>query len=180
MSRKKLKVTTHARLRARERLGVYSHSEVNKRLNDALTYGQTVGDYRGDFAEFLKNKKNKCKIGVSLKVYMETLVFYKGKTVLTTYKVPKKFVPTSDYLAKNYINDPWLGKLCELVGRENVDYKVFPPKVEGELYVTGLYVNDMFENYGMGKSQWKSINHACRSCVKRLLKEEDDKDREEL
>lgn len=173
MSRRKLKVTTHARLRARERLGVYSHAEVNKRLNDALTYGQPITAFKGDFAEYLDKKKYKCKSGVGLKVFMDTLVFYKGKTILTTYKVPKKYLPTSEYLAKNYVNDPWLGKLYELVGKDKVDYKVFPPSKEGDLYITGLYVDDVFEGYGIGKSQWKSINHACRACVKKMLKEEE-------
>lgn len=176
MSRKKLRVTTHARIRARERLEVSSHAEVNKTLNNALTYGHPIADFDGDFARFLESKKKKCKSGVGIKVYMETVVFYRNKTIITTYKVPDKYQPSDEYLKVNYANDPWLGKLYELVGKENVEYQVFPPSNSGDPYVTGLVVFDRFEGYGMGKSQWKSINHACRAYVKRYLKESEGRD----
>lgn len=176
MSRKKIRVTTHARLRARERLDVHHHTNVNKELNNAITYGHPLADYKGDFARFLQYKKKHNKAGVGIKVYKDNIVIYRNKTIITTYTVPDKYKPTDNYLKVSYASIPYLEELIEVVGKDNIDYQVFPPSKKGNSYVAGLCVKDVFEGFGIGISEDKAINHICKSYLKKISKEGDEDD----
>ena len=176
MSRKKIKVSTHARIRARERLDVHHHTNVNKELNNAITYGHPLADYEGDFAKFLQYKKQRNRTNVGIKVYKDNIVIYRNKTIITAYAVPERFIPTDNYLRINYVNNPYLKKLIDLVGKDNIEYQVFPPPKVGKSYVTGLYVNDMFEGFGIGTTEDKSINHICRAYIRRNFNEGEGED----
>ena len=174
MSRKKIRVTSHARSRAKERLDVAFHTEVNKKFNDAIKYGHTVKDYVGEFATYLSYKNKKQKRGVVLKVHGDLIILYRTHTVITTYKVPPKFLPTSQYLRANYEEFVYLQELYKEVGKENVDYEVFEPSLGDSNYVTGLYVNDIFEGFGRGTTKAKSINNVAKSYLKKLGREVED------
>lgn len=184
MTRKKIRVTKHAKQRAGERLGVSFHAQVNKTFNKAIQYGKSADNYRGPFADYLQAKKAKQKGNTSLKVYDGFIVIYRNKTIITTFKIPEQFKPVSQYLASNWEEAMlpgngslvYLNKLCSLCGRENVDYEVFPPSGEETSYITGLYVNDMFEGFGRGTTEAKSINAVARSYLKRINKEVDDEE----
>ena len=118
MSRKKLRVTNHARVRVKERLNISSKKNISKVLNDALLFGHPAADYFGDFADYLKYNKSKYSDHTGLKVYLNYMVFYHNKTIITTYKVPKKFLPCEKYLRRNslYNRCPYLKRLYDLVG----------------------------------------------------------------
>ena len=161
MSRKKLKVSVHARERAKERLDLSFHSEVNKRFNDALKYGNPTDKFKGDFYTYLVwKRKHQKRPGTSLKVFMDNIVVYRNQTIITTYKVPAKFLPTSDFLKYRYIVLNDLGssnlfKKYKLSG-EGVEIEIFPPSDEGD-FVAGLYVNDIFEGFGSGKTRYDAV-----------------------
>ncbi len=176
MSRKKLRVTNHARVRVKERLNISSKKNISKVLNDALLFGHPAADYFGDFADYLKYNKSKYSDHTGLKVYLNYMVFYHNKTIITTYKVPKKFLPCEKYLRRNslYTRCPYLKRLYDLVGYDKVEYEQFFPDKEGDPYVTGLVVNGIFDCFGLGTDKFKSLNHACRQCVKRILKESEE------
>lgn len=176
MSRKKIKVTTHARIRARERLDIHHHTNVNKEFNNAITYGHPLADYEGDFARFLQYKKRHNKAGVGIKVFKDTVVIYRNKTIITTYSVPDKFKPTDQYLKISYAYMPYLEELIKLVGKENIEYQVFPPAKGAKSFVTGLYVYDVFEGFGVGTSEDKSVNHICRAYLRKVSKEGEEDD----
>ena len=176
MTRKKIKVSSHARERARERLDVHHHTDVNKELNNAVMYGHPLNDYTGEFARFLENKKKHNRGNVGFKVYKETILVYRNKTIITTYKVPDKFLPTDNYLRSSYAYTPYVKKLYDIYGEDKIEYKVFPPGKNGGSYTTGLFIDDVFIGFGMGTTQEKSINAVCRSHLKRINIESDDKD----
>lgn len=168
MSRRKLRVTTHARIRARERMNLSYHSEVNKEYNNALRYGHPVDKYRGDFAKFLSYKKNQKKNKArGLKVYKDMVFIYNGKTVLTSYPVPEKFRPTSKYLAWNYkennvVKSPLVEQIENEYGIDNVNIEIFPPSIEGEVYIALLFIKDVLMAMGTGKSEERAKSSAIK------------------
>jgi hypothetical protein len=184
MTRKKIRVTKHAKERAGERLGISYQSQVRKNFNKAIQYGKSPDCFRGPFADYLQSKKAKQRGNVGIKVYDGSIVIYRNHTVITTFKVPAQYRPTSQYLPANWNNNTfpndgelvYLNKLCTLCGGENVDYEVFPPSGDEGSYITGLYINDMFEGFGRGTTEAKSINAVARAYLKRINKEVDDEE----
>jgi hypothetical protein len=173
MTRRKIKVTSHARSRARERLGVSYHAQVNKSFNDAIRYGHPMQDFNGEFSVYLARKKLKYGKNLGIKVYMDIIVIYRNKTVITTYKVPDKFQPASKYLrsSANRINNdlPYLAMLRERLGTHEITTE---SKLNQDgLFRTALYVRGEFIRFGLGKTECKSINNAIKSYIKILDKE---------
>ena len=165
MSRKRFKVTDHARKRAKERLDVSFHAEVNKEYKNALRYGHPVLDYEGDFKKFLLYKKNSSKNrkkNTGIKVFKEIVFIYSGRTMITAYKVPEKFKPTSRYLRKNYKESEQIGELNNKYGVDNVKMEVFPPSIKGEVYTVLLFIDDILVSIGTGSNELKAKNSAVK------------------
>ena len=165
MSRPRFKVTDHARKRARERLDVSYHAEVNKEYRNALRYGHPVAEYEGEFLKFLTYKKNsnsRRSKNTGIKVFKDTIFIYRGRTIITTYKVPEKFKPTSRYLHKNYVETEMIKELNEKYGVDNVSLEVFPPSKKGEVYTVLLFVKDVLVSIGTGKNELKAKNSAIK------------------
>ena len=95
-----MRVTTHSRIRTRERFEITHHASVNKFLAKALTHGHKIDKYTGAFAEYLEHKKRRNK-STGIKVYDNIIILYRGRYVITVYEAPKRFVPTSNYLKCN-------------------------------------------------------------------------------
>lgn len=191
MTRKKIKVSSHARERARERLDVSSYSEVNKAFNDAKKYGHPISDYEGKLRKFLDIKSEKNKRGTILKIHKDNLFIYRNNKMITTYRLPEAFIPSNNFLKSKQVSEKapnkvlesipvYLGKLYEIYGEDNIDYEIVLPNEFGGSYTACLYVNDEFVGFGLGTTKEKSINHSAKAYLKRenLLNSEEEVDEE--
>lgn len=193
MTRKKIKVSSHARERARERLDVSSYSDVNKAFNDAKNYGHPISDYEGKLRTFLDIKKEKNKKGITIKVHKDNIFIYRNNKMITTYRLPEAFIPSNNFLRCNNPDNEqikpvkefkmvpiYLAKLYEIYGKDNVEFEVVPPSEFGGSYTTCLYINNEFVGFGLGTTKEKSINHSAKAYLKRenLLESEEEADEE--
>ena len=71
-----VRVTTHAKERASERLNVAYKAKRNKLFNRALKYGHPPADFAGEFEGYLNSKKK--QKGVGVKVYDGNIYIYKN------------------------------------------------------------------------------------------------------
>lgn len=166
-----VKVTKHARRRANERLDVTHKAETTKLFKRALKYGHPLVDFAGEFGEYLKAKK---KNNFGVKVYNDNIFIYKNKTMITVFPVPEKYLPIKEYYTDYIKNNPLLMRLYEVVDKNDVLLEVIIKDKNN--VVSGLTINDIFENFGIGKTEIKSKNNAIKAYLKRIgeLKEEDD------
>lgn len=101
------KPTKHALARASSRLGLGDKFNTSKYLKDAVNHGRPIGDFKDAFYEYLMQiKYAKKSRGISIRVYQNTAVVYNKRSgkIITTYKVPQRFLPTKNYLHTSIYN----------------------------------------------------------------------------
>jgi len=168
-----VRVSKHAKFRAKERLDVAYKSKRNQLFNRALKFGHPVNDFAGEFRDYLDSKKKKHK-NIGIKVYDNNIFIYKNKLVITVFPVPEKYLPIKDNFASFIKDNPCLMKLYKVVDKEDILLEVVIRDKEN--IVTGLYIGDTFENFGVGKTEIKSRNNAIKSYLKRIGKLDDEDD----
>ena len=92
----KKKVTKHALKRAMERFG---DNYRQKRIRNALLYGHIPTDFKGEFRDYLQAILKKNSKSKSIKIHEDMLVLYnkRNQKVITTWKVPDKYLPTGKF-----------------------------------------------------------------------------------
>lgn len=170
-----VRVSAHAKERANERLNVAYKAKRNKLFNRALKYGHPPADFAGEFESYLSSKKK--QKGVGVKVYDGNIYIYKNKLVITVFPVPEKYLPVSDNFASYIKDNPYLMKLYNVVNKDDVLLEVIQRDSNG--IVAGLYVSDVFENFGIGSTEIKAKNNAIKSYLKRIGKLEEGEFNEE-
>lgn len=85
----KYSVSTHGRMRANQRLNTNSKKEVNKAFTDAIKSGLSAKDFDGPFNLFLHSK---IRQGSKIKVHSGMMFIYRGKRMITCYKVPHRYI----------------------------------------------------------------------------------------
>lgn len=166
-----VKVSKHAKERCTERLNIAYKAKRNQLFNRALKYGHPPADFAGEFADYLETRKNKGK-NIGVKVYDGNVFIYKNKLVITVFPVPDKYLPVKDNFASYIKNNPYLMKLYEVVDKDDVLLEIVQRDSDG--VVAGLFVEDQFENFGMGQTEIKAKNNAIKSYLKRINKLEED------
>ena len=161
-----LKVSNHAKRRVSERLNVSHKAKRNQLLNRAIKYGHSYDEFRGDFLDYLTVKKNRKKSNIGIKVYDNNIYIYQGKTIITVFPVPKKYLPTDNYLRCNY---HYLEELYKYVDKKDVLIEKVLEDKNG--VVTAINIKDIFENFGIGKNERKSRENAVNTYLKKLKKE---------
>lgn len=183
MTKPRFRVTRHARDRAKERLNVSYHAEVNKEYKNAIRYGHPIVDYDGDFLKFLKYKKahNKRK-NIGIKVYKDVVFIYNGRVMITSYKVPEKFKPTSNYLKNKNKKIPFesehISNLYNTYGIDNVVFEVIKPDKTCLVYKVNLYINEELVSCGTGKKELKAKNSAIKIHLNNLKTKNNSKESE--
>lgn len=165
-----VRVSQHAKVRAKERLDVAYKSKRNQLFNRALRYGHPATDFAGEFRDYLDSKKKKHK-NIGVKVYDNNVFIYKNRLVITVFPVPEKYLPVKDNFASFIKNNPCLMKLYKVVDKDDILLEVVIKDKEN--IVTGLYIGDQFENFGVGQTEIKSRNNAIKSYLKRIGKLEE-------
>ena len=80
--------TYHAKERIRERFDFAKGTEINKLFAKAIKSGKSPSDLEEPFASFCRSKLSR---GAQIKVYNGMIFIYKGKKLITSYKVPDKY-----------------------------------------------------------------------------------------
>lgn len=173
-----VKVSKHARRRAKERLNVSYKAERNKLFNKALRFGHNTNEFAGEFLDYLNSKTQKHK-NTGIKVYDGNIYIYsnRNKLVITTYPVPQKFLPIQEQFASYLKNNQCLMRLYDVVDKSNVYIETICSDKEN--VITALYIQDIFMNYGVGKTEVKSRNNAIKAYLKKVGKLEEGEDIDE-
>lgn len=89
------RVSKHAHQRGIERGGIS-----NKKIKEVMMYGYPPACYDGPFRYYLDSVKNARGGAIVVKVKDDILVVYnkRSQRAITTYRVPDKFKPATDYL----------------------------------------------------------------------------------
>ena len=120
---KNMKVSHHAKQRARERIdGPTNKYQKNQLFTKALQKGVPAKNYSGPFREYLNNKLN--HKGTNIKVYKNNIYVYNNRVVLTVFPVPQMYLPVDDYLASFLDNNPNLARLYSMVPRQEVSFEL--------------------------------------------------------
>lgn len=162
------KVTRHAAKRVEER--VSRKLKPNKVFNKALKQGRSLSEFYGDFREYLESKLHNYK-HTDVKVYDNNVYVYNNKVMITVYPVPEKYRPIKDYMTR-YRNsrDEYLKALYKYVDKNLVSIDV---AVKDKInVVTALYIDDYFENFGVGISEIQSRKNAVETYLKRINSEQ--------
>lgn len=88
------KITKHGKIRIKER--IQTNFSEQSLISIVFKNGLSKERYIGEFHDYLLKK---CQKGATIKVYKQNIyVFTKNsKTLLTTYPIPEKFLPSSKY-----------------------------------------------------------------------------------
>lgn len=107
-------VSSHAKKRLKERVGI--KNDYGTLLNSIKKYGKTKKQFQGEFYKYLNSKDR----GKTIKVFNECIyIFSKSKKkLITTYKVPKSYLPTIKY----EINNEVFMLLCDI--RKTLGYEI--------------------------------------------------------
>ena len=85
----KYRLTSHGKARANQRMQVSSKRNASSAFSSAMMYGLSPADFDGSFRNFLVSKT---KRGSKVKVHDGMIFIYKGRTMITCYKVPHKYI----------------------------------------------------------------------------------------
>ena len=171
-----VKSSRHAKERAGERLNIAYKAKRNKLFNRALRYGHPPNDFAGEFFDYWNNKKKRQK-GIGIKVYVRNIFIYKNKLVITVFPGPEKYLPIEENYASFIKNNQYLMRLYKVVNKEDIIIEVV--QRDKDNVVTGLFISDEFQNFGVGKSEIKSRNNAIKLYLKRIGKLEEGEDIDE-
>lgn len=165
-----VKSSRHAKERAGERLNIAYKAKRNQLFNRALRYGHPPNDFAGEFFDYLNNKKKRQK-GIGIKVYDKNIFIYKNKLVITVFPVPEKYLPVEENYASFIKNNQYLMRLYKVVNKEDIIIEVV--QRDKDNVVTGLFISDEFQNFGIGKTEIKSRNNAIKLYLKGIGKLEE-------
>ena len=123
------------------------------------------------------NNKKKRQKGIGIKVYDRNIFIYKNKLVITVFPVPEKYLPIEENYASFIKNNQCLMRLYKVVNKEDIIIEVV--QRDKDNVVTGLFISDEFQNFGIGKTEIKSRNNAIKLYLKRIGKLEEGEDIDE-
>ena len=157
-------VSSHAKMRAAERMNVSRRNDVHHFFRMALTSGKSPHDFNGKFKNYLlkKLKNNPYK---AIKIYGDFMYIHKGKNLITMYPVPSRFLPITDYLNSKQE----LEIVPELELRRYLhssDFKFYTKK-ENNKHIAVLIVKEQL----VAAREKKEEKDAKLACVKQYLKE---------
>lgn len=89
MSRKKYQVSVHGRDRIRQRTEYSRSRDIDKLFQKAVKDGKSPSEFKPPFSNFLKSKLQE---GKKIKVYQNLIFIYKNHKLITSYKVPEKYM----------------------------------------------------------------------------------------
>uniref|UniRef100_UPI003FEF82C4 hypothetical protein n=1 Tax=Candidatus Onthocola sp. TaxID=3085646 RepID=UPI003FEF82C4 len=123
-------VSSHAKKRLMERVGI--KSDYGTLLNSIKKYGKTKKNFRGEFYKYLNSKDR----GKTIKVFNDCIyIFSKSKKrLITTYKVPKSYLPISKYEIDNSV----FMMLCEIRKTHGYEIKII---LKNNLELVGYVVS---------------------------------------
>lgn len=118
-------VSSHAKKRLNERVGI--KSDYGNLFNNIKKYGKTKRQFQGEFYKYLNSKDR----GKTIKVFNDCIYIFSKtkKKLITTYKVPKSYLPTSKY----EINNKVFLLMCEI--RKTHNYEIRITLKNGEVIV---------------------------------------------
>ena len=95
------KITKHGKKRLRERQNIGANS--GTLLRSVKLNAKSMYEYQGKFFQYLRSKYD--KYNTTVKVHGDNVyIFSRGrKKLITTYPVPEKYLPTSDYKIENRV-----------------------------------------------------------------------------
>lgn len=88
LTRRKYTLTNHGKNRIKERSNVSDLKDIERLFADAVHHGKTWNSFEPPFSDFLKSKVHNSKV----KVFKNMVFIYKGKTLITSYMVPEKYI----------------------------------------------------------------------------------------
>lgn len=86
---KKYKLTYHGKTRANQRMQISNKRNASSAFSVAVRCGLSPADYDGPFHDFLVSKIRR---GSKVKVHDGMIFIYKGKTMITCYEVPHRYI----------------------------------------------------------------------------------------
>ena len=172
---KHIRITKHAKSRAKSRLNLNSSSRRRMTFKKALEKGHKTSAYTGEFKEWLDHKTERANHkNTAIKIYANSVFLYKGKTMITVYPVPAEFCPTKQWLKSEYNKDPYIREVEKIIGegRVQIDLVIDKPNEK----IVGLVVDGYFEGFGKANTTIKAKNRVIKSYLKRnnLVKENEE------
>lgn len=89
MSRKKYQVSVHGRDRIRQRTEYSRSKDIDRLFQKAVQDGKSPSEFKPPFSNFLKSKLQE---GKKIKVYQNLIFIYKNHKLITSYRVPDKYM----------------------------------------------------------------------------------------
>lgn len=99
--RSRTRVSKHAKARINERVDSIYRACALSRI--ASRNGYSKGMFQGDFQKYLLRKS---VTGARVKVYKDNIYIFgkNSKKLITTYSVPKRFLPVEQYMLDSFLN----------------------------------------------------------------------------
>lgn len=161
-----LRNTRHSKQRLHERQNLSKKNEVKDILTQVPQHGKNPEEFAGEFRDFLIVKRGKPEKRIKIKVYNNNIYIYRNHSLITSYPVPKRFLPVEQWY-------PMSGSLKHKsnILKTNVDIESYDIRVIGSNkdYVAALYVDNVFECFGTGTN----INDAKENALDTYFKIKD-------
>ena len=164
----KVKLSKHAKVRAKQRLNISHKPDRTKQFKQALLHGVHYTKYCGDFYTYLENKKKKHSANIGIKIFNNNIYIYKGKLVITVYPVPNKYRPVDQYLTSFLKSSPLVDELYKQLDKKEVSFEVMSRDSSG--VTCGLFINNEFINFGIGKNDISARNSAIKNYLDSIKK----------
>lgn len=162
-----VRVSQHAKFRAKERLDVAYKSKRNQLFNRALRYGHPSTHFAGEFKDYLEVKKKKHK-NIGVKVYDNNIFIYKNNLIITVFPVPNKYLPVKDNFASVIRENKDLMQLYRVINKDDVSLEIV--QKDNVNIVAGLFIDDVFQNFGVGPTELKAKNNAIQIYLTKINK----------
>lgn len=86
---KNYQISVHGKERVRQRTDYSRTRDIEKLFQKAVTCGKSPSNFKPPFSDFLKLK---LEHGSKIKVYQNLIFIYKGRKLITSYPVPKRYL----------------------------------------------------------------------------------------
>lgn len=173
---KSVNITYHAKERLTERADIHGNKEQSKLFKNALNYGYCVSQFTGPLYDYLQAVLNQRKY-TNVKVFLDKVFIYRNKTLITSWNLPDKYIPSALFLKKHdkLFEEPVFLKLYKILDRDKLEFNVILINSDDNnvCYTTSISYNGELIRFGSGKDELSSYTDAIESYLKKLEKREE-------
>ena len=159
----KIQSTSHSKQRLRERQNIGNKNQREKLIHKVKHYGLVPENFIDEFKDYLTKKYR--RPNTQVKVYEDFIYIIRNKKLITSYKVPDRYLPIKKWRANAYDGIHSYKALVKYLKCRDFDISVLCKDSNG--YIVGLVVHDIFEEYGVGATEASAVNCAIKQYLKK-------------